>query len=124
MTFNEPTEAAFSVHRRDVDDIVVLAASGRLDSNTCYQFERTILDVIEPDIAALVVDLCDLFYISSAGLRVLLLAARKSTAMDKKLVLCGLTSHVREVFEISGFLSILSICGSLDEALQNVRGIV
>jgi len=114
---SEPTEAGLSVREQRFDDRVVLSTSGRLDSNTCEKFERTILDVIEPDIRVLVVDLCDLVYISSAGLRVLLLAAQKSKAMERDLVLCNLTAHVREVFDISGFSSIFPIYRSVEEAL-------
>ena len=119
MTAREPTEAGLSVREQLFDDIVVLSPSGRLASNTCEEFERTILDVIEPDIRALVVDLSGLVYISSAGLCVLLSAAQTSKAMDKEVVLCNLTAHVREVFDISGFSSIFPIYRSVEEALES-----
>jgi len=118
MILSEATEAGLSVREQHFGDIVVLSPSGRLDSNTCERFERTILDFIEPDIRALVVDLRDLVYISSAGLCVLLSGAQKSKAMDKELVLCNLTAHVREVFDFSGFSSIFPIYRSVEEALE------
>ncbi|MNL88983.1 putative anti-sigma factor antagonist BtrV [compost metagenome] len=68
----------------------------------------------------LVFDLSSLDYISSAGLRVILLAGKRLRASKGKLVLVGLQTMVREVFDMSGFLSLFAITATLDEGVAKV----
>ena len=63
-----------------------------------------------------VVDFSQLAYISSAGLRVLLMAAKRVKTENGALILCGMQDHIQEVFEISGFLQILTVAGTRQEA--------
>ena len=99
-------------------DAVVLALSGKLDATTAKTFEDKILGLINSGAQRLVVDLTLLDYVSSSGLRVFLLAAKRLQTTDGKIVLCGLQDHVRQVFDLAGFSSILSIYGSRDEAIK------
>jgi anti-anti-sigma factor len=101
-------------------DAVVLALSGKLDATTAKMFEDKILGVINSGAQRLVVDLALLEYISSSGLRVLLLAAKRLQAPDGRIILCGLQDHIRQVFDLAGFSSILSIYGSRDEAIKGL----
>jgi len=98
------------------NDITLVSLAGRLDSNTSAQFEQYILAKIG-DQPRLIIDFSKLDYISSAGLRVLLLAAKKVKQGNGRLILCALKEHIHEVFEISGFLSILDIRLSAADAL-------
>ncbi len=100
-------------------DAVVLALSGKLDATTAKTFEDKILRLINSGAQRLVVDLALLEYVSSSGLRVFLLAAKRLQATDGKIILCGLQDHVRQVFDLAGFSSILSIYGSRDEAVKS-----
>src|SRR5262245_14258732 len=97
-------------------DVVVLALSGRLDASTAKTFEDKILAKIGSGDRRFVIDLAQLEYISSAGLRVFLLAAKRLNNSGK-IVLCTLNDHIRLVFDLPGFSSILSIYASRDEAL-------
>jgi len=99
-------------------DAVVLALSGKLDATTAKTFEDKILGVINSGAQRLVVDLAQLEYVSSSGLRVFLLAAKRLRVTDGKIVLCGLQDHVRQVFDLAGFSSIISIYGSRDDAIK------
>ena len=101
-------------------DAVILALSGKLDATTAKTFEDRILGVINSGTQRLVVDLSQLEYVSSSGLRVFLLAAKRLQATDGKIVLCGLQDNVRQVFDLAGFSSILSIYGSRDEAIKGL----
>jgi anti-anti-sigma factor len=80
-------------------DAVVLALSGKLDATTAKTFEDRILGVIGSGTQRLVVDLAQLEYVSSSGLRVFLLAAKRFHSTDRKFVLCSLKEHVRQVFD-------------------------
>jgi anti-anti-sigma factor len=87
----------------------VIAATGRIDSVTAKPFEEKLLAAIEGAPSALVIDFGGVDYISSAGLRVLLVAAKRSKAAQCGFSLCSLQPSVREVFEISGFGTIIAI---------------
>ena len=101
-------------------DAVILALSGKLDATTAKTFEDRILGVINSGTLRLVVDLSQLDYVSSSGLRVFLLAAKRLQTVDGKIVLCSMKDHVRQVFDLAGFSSILSIYGSRDEAIKGL----
>ena len=101
-------------------DAVILALSGKLDATTAKTFEDRILGVINSGAQRLVVDLSQLVYVSSSGLRVFLLAAKRLQATDGKIVLCALKDQIRQVFDLAGFSSFLSTYGSRDEAIKGL----
>ena len=84
-------------------DAVILALSGKLDATTAKTFEDRILGVINSGTQRLVVDLSQLDYVSSSGLRVFILAAKRLQTVDGKIVLCSMKDHVRQVFDLAGF---------------------
>ena len=100
-------------------DACLVAVSGRLDSNTAAALEA-VLPARVKDNPKLILDLADTPYVSSAGLRVLLIAAKAARAAGHKLVLSGLSPSVREVFDISGFTSIFAIEADVDSALASL----
>jgi len=102
------------------EDALILRLQGRLDSNTSEPFEQRMTAIIDAGNRRLVVDLTKLEYISSAGLRVLLMGAKRLKNEEGRLVLCGLRDHIREVFEVSGFLDILTVVDDEDAALAAV----
>ena len=101
-----------------LNDVLVISLEGRLDSNTSPQFEQEIFKRLDEVAPRLVIDFTRLEYISSAGLRVILMVAKKIKADNGSFGLCCLSETVREVFQISGFLSILSTFDSRDEAVK------
>lgn len=102
-------------------DAVILALSGKLDATTAKAFENRIVTVIDSGAGQrLVVDLAQLDYVSSSGLRVFLLAAKRLQATNGNITLCGLQDQIRQVFDLSGFSSIISIYGSRDEAIKGL----
>ncbi|CCB66693.1 STAS domain-containing protein [Hyphomicrobium sp. MC1] len=86
----------------------VVAVEGQLDSNTSSQLEDVLCARMQAQ-AAVIVDLNRVPYVSSAGLRVLLKAAKIGRGAAHSLVLAGLAPRVLEVFEMSGFSSIFRI---------------
>ena len=68
-----------------------------------------------------VIDMSDLAYISNAGLRVFIQAAKKLEAHDARLVLCALSNEISSVFEASGLDRVIDLRPSLDAAVA-VRG--
>jgi anti-anti-sigma factor len=90
------------IHKEMADGVTVLAPVGRIDSNSAREMEAALLPLFDAG-APVLVDFAALNYISSAGLRVLLLAARKSKATGVPLTLAGMSQAIDEVFRISGF---------------------
>jgi anti-anti-sigma factor len=98
----------------------VVMLKGRLDVNTSPSAQTRLLQVIEEGKHKLVLDLSSLEYVSSAGLRVFMLVAKKIKTVNGKLALCGLKPNVHELFEIAGFLPLVPIYGSQPEALNSL----
>jgi anti-sigma B factor antagonist len=82
-------------------DVTVLKASGRLDSTTAQEFGARLMALVQAGRSAIVVDMKNLVYISSAGFHALLVTARAAAEKQGKLVLCGVIGDVRRLFEIS-----------------------
>ncbi len=102
-------------------EALILKPAGRLDSNTAQAFEKALLEQLQAH-PRVVLDLSGLDYVSSAGLRVLLIAAKQVKQSAGKLALCALQPAIHQVFEMSGFLTILTVCDARDEALARVKG--
>lgn len=99
--------------------VLVIVASGRIDSNTAAALEAVLPDRVQEHDAT-VVDLDGVSYVSSAGLRVLLKGAKTAKSSGHRLVLTGLAPTVEEVFEISGFSTIFTIAPDLAGALAGL----
>jgi serine/threonine-protein kinase RsbW len=100
------------------NSVTVVGLSGNLDSNTAPQAQQALEGVLAHGAKKVAIDFTALDYISSAGLRVLLGAAKKLTGAGGGLRLFGLNETVREVFEISGFATILAVYTTRAEALR------
>lgn len=98
-------------------DVLILHLNGRLDSSTSPEFEKRLLDRIDSGERRLVLEFAGLDYVSSAGLRILLMAAKRLRQATGTLVLCGLKPPIREVLEVSGFLPILNVCEDQAQAV-------
>lgn len=97
---------------------IVLELQGRLDSNTSKAVEDRLAVMMDGGVNALLLDFTQLEYISSAGLRVLLVVAKRMKVAGGRLAICALRPEVREVFEISGFSKIFSIRPNRTEAFD------
>jgi anti-anti-sigma factor len=106
--------------KRKEKGALVISLKGRLDAVTSPMLEKDLKDLMAGGERFFVMDLADLDYISSAGLRSILVVVKRLKEKQGKLVLASLKSVVREVFEISGFSTIIPIFESVDSALSSV----
>ena len=107
-----------------IADVVIVAVSGRVDHANADQFRAQLWPHLGGCAVGgdrLVLDLAGLEYISSAGLRVLMLASRDVKARDGTLVVCGLQAIVREIFEISRFNVVFKVLPDRTTALAELR---
>ena len=89
------------------NETATLVIAGRLDTQTAPELEKE-LDSILPGTKDLTFDMTNLEYVSSAGLRVIL-KAQKAMNMQGSMKLTGVNDSIMEVFDITGFLDILTI---------------
>jgi anti-anti-sigma factor len=88
--------------------VMIVSVSGRLDTHTTGQFDEAMTPLAETE-KHLVIDFSNLEYISSAGLRSILMVAKKVKENQGSLALASLTQMVKDVFEMSGFGAIIRI---------------
>ena len=103
----------------ETGDVSVLDIQGHLDTNTSPEAEAAINALIEAGSSKILINFATLEYISSAGLRVLLATAKKLKSAGGDLKICSLNDTVQEVFDISGFSSILTVSANPEEALAS-----
>ena len=92
-----------------VGGTLIARVSGRIDGTNAHEFEKSLNDAVGSGVRALVLDLAGLIYISSVGLRAVLLTAREMRSADIRFALCSLCLPVRDVFTISGFDQVIDI---------------
>jgi anti-anti-sigma factor len=106
-------------HRLE-NEILIIAISGRLDAATAPIADETIKKTLEEHTNRLLFDLKDLEYLSSGGLRVILGAAKEMRRREGKVALAGLNKFVYEIFEVSGFQSLIPIKDTVEEGLKEL----
>ena len=104
---------------RTHNDITLVAVAGSLDSNTSPQAQQALDGILANGARKIVIDFSAVDYISSAGLRVMLAMAKRLSG-GGALRLFGLNETVREVFDISGFSTILAVFATEAEALKGL----
>lgn len=105
---------------RRVGQALVLAPTGRIDMTTSDAFRDRVLPLVDTCAKAgepLILDFSGIDYISSAGLRVLMLAAKQAKASAGTVAIAALQPVVKEIFEISRFDKVLPCHGGVDEAI-------
>lgn len=101
-----------------VGEINVVQIEGRLDTTNYGELEHHLSTLTDNNELMVLLDLEKLEYISSSGLRILLMFLKKIKAADGRFMLCGLSPDIREIFEISGFINIFEIFENQDAALK------
>ena len=109
------------ISRDDEGGVAIVRLTGRFDSSAAASAEAGLNAALGGDAPQLAIDMTGLEYISSAGLRVLLVLAKKVQQAKGKIALFGLNPNVREVFSVSGFDTIFSIQPDAAGALAAVR---
>jgi len=109
------------IHIEQKNLITVIALEGRLDGVTMQQLEQQLLQLLEQGNKHFLFQLEKLDYISSAGLRVMLLAIKRTKAIQGSVVLAMMQSNVKDIFDLSGFSSIFTICNTEEEAWASLQ---
>jgi len=98
----------------------IVEPDGRIDNAGSGILGQRLADVAAGGPQLLVVDLRRVDYITSAGFRVLLLAAKDASARNFKLALCSLNGELRHLFQIAGFLGLFQVYASREESVAAI----
>ena len=109
-----------SIEWQRKDGILVAALNGRVDSNNANEFQKMMEAKIDPKDKALIMDFEQISYISSAGLRVVVVMAKKFKGPYKELVICALSEPIKKLFTMTGLDQAMTIRGTRTEAIDEV----
>ena len=107
--------------QEEKNGIVCITINGRLDGESSPEAEKVIRDILDAEKRLLLFDLGELEYLSSAGLRVILEAAKGVKLSDGKLVLCCLNKFVKEIFVTSGFDALIPITDTVESGMAMLK---
>jgi len=99
-------------------NVFVLSLSGRLDAYNATEVDKKLEPLIDAGQSHLVIDLKNLEYISSSGLRVFLSALKKVKKLEGDIKLCCMQPFIKEVFDIAGFSQLFNIFDTTEEAVS------
>ena len=102
----------------DLGDVRTVRIAGNLDTQTSQGAQEQLMQLIDNGATKILIDFEELNYISSSGLRVLLVAAQQLADTSGQLRICSPNTMVREVFDTAGFSEIFSVYSSQAEALD------
>lgn len=104
----------------DTADLTIVTVAGRLDSVAAAQFSGRLAELQRHSSTQLLIELSRLTYISSAGCRVLFIAARQSAERGSRLALCGMAGAVKDVVELAGLAGQVGVYTSREEAVMQL----
>jgi anti-sigma B factor antagonist len=108
------------ISSRSADDAAVVTLQGELDGKTAPAAQQQIVPLI-PTQGKIVLDMQQVGYMSSAGLRMMLLLYRQALARDTKIALAGLSEEIRDTMSATGFLDFFVVSDTVDEGLALLR---
>ncbi len=100
--------------------VAVLAVEGRIDTTHAGELETALLALIDRGETTIVLDFAEVNYISSAGLRVLLVGAKKMKAAQGSICLASLQKTVKDVLAVTGFMNLFRLFKSKESAVQEL----
>ena len=103
------------------DENVIITIKGRLDAATAPVADNAIKKIMEEDGRCVLINLDDLEYLSSGGLKVILGAAKELKRKEGNLVLCSLNQFVKEIFVVSGFDSLIPIADTVESGIRHLN---
>lgn len=101
---------------------VIIEVEGQVDGTNSRKLYSTIQTSVKHHDKIVILDLKKLKYISSAGLRVILLIARTLQNQKTQLAACSLTNEIQKIFTISGFHQLLKVYNTREQALAALQG--
>ena len=100
--------------------VLIAAPLGRIESSNANLFQKQMKEALDGDQSGIIIDMADLNYISSAGLRVVAIMITATKAKGMKLAICSMSNSVQSVFITSGFNQLVKIHQTREEAMSTL----
>lgn len=100
--------------------VTLITIAGDIDGSTAPAVQADVLAAAQPDIK-MILEMTQVSYMSSAGLRVLLAVYRQATAQNGQVVLVGLVEEIKDTMSVTGFLDFFTTTDTLDDALAVLK---
>lgn len=120
MELKQQILTATSLDTRAPVPVTLITISGDIDGSTAPSVQADVLAAAKPDIK-MILEMTQVSYMSSAGLRVLLAVYRQATAQNGQVVLVGLVEEIRDTMSVTGFLDFFTTTDTLAEALAVLK---
>ncbi|MCB1795244.1 MAG: anti-sigma factor antagonist [Candidatus Competibacteraceae bacterium] len=102
------------------DEITVVAVTGEVDGGSAPGLQAQILPLLQQE-GTLILDLGGVPYMSSAGLRILLLLYRQAVSRNGRVALAGLEETIKDTMAVTGFLKFFTVVDSVEQALTTLK---
>ncbi len=99
---------------------IIAIPSGKIDATNSDEFANSLLELLKEK-ENIIVNFKDIDYISSAGLRSVLIVAKQTQAKNGKFILCEMKDHIFDIFKITGFTQMLTVVKTISEAIKLVE---
>jgi anti-anti-sigma factor len=109
------------IKTKQLDQATIATINGKLDGITSVEVQKQLFSLLEQRNKQLILDVNTVDYLSSAGMRALILVAKRAKEVAATICLINVSPQLSEIFEITGFLSVLTIYKDLDTALKGLR---
>jgi anti-sigma B factor antagonist len=120
MELKQQTLAATAIDTQAPTPVTLITLMGDIDGSTAPGVQADVLAAAAPDIK-MILEMTQVPYMSSAGLRVLLAVYRQLTAQNGQVVLVGLVEEIKDTMSVTGFLDFFTTVDSLEEALAVLK---
>lgn len=107
------------IKQEKTGDFSILKIIGRIDTTHSAELETEVKKLFDSGETNVILNCKDINYISSSGLRVFLVAQKRTISINGKLYLCEMQPAIQDIFRISGFWNLFKIFDTQDEALKN-----
>ncbi|MFA5848670.1 MAG: STAS domain-containing protein [Bacteroidales bacterium] len=109
-----------SINIQSLSSVSLVLVEGKLDTTTCLEFDKSVQPLVQNE-NFIIIDLSECTYLSSAGIRVLIISEKKLLAKGGGLFLSGLLPEVYQVIEMAGLQVVFRIFRNNEEALAEIR---
>ena len=106
------------LHETEHPKAAVFHVKGRIDAASSPELERKVLLGLDRGVRHLVMDFSDLEYINSVGLRILVMSYQRLHPRGGQVMVCGVRDYIAEIFDISGYNRIFTMCPDIRQAMQ------
>jgi anti-sigma B factor antagonist len=110
-----------NISTAEAESVPIATLSGDIDGKTAPDAQGRLLEMLTKN-PRLVLDMTKVGFLSSAGLRVMLLLYRQAAARNGRIVLVGLSEEIKDTMSMTGFLRFFTVAGSVDEGARLLAG--